>query len=58
LYEKNVLAEDFSSLLRLLNQQRKDVWYEGEPPDFGDQDVEEVAEPVERLVEAAGDAAR
>lgn len=53
LHERGVLADDFGPLLRKLNQQRKDVWYEGEPPDFGDDGIGAVAQDVRRLVEAA-----
>jgi len=57
LHADGVLDEDFSSLLRDLNQQRKDVWYEGEPVDFADRSIEEVAAEVERLVVAAEETA-
>lgn len=53
LHAQGVLEEDFGPLLRKLNQERKDVWYEGEPPDFGGQDISEVAEEVRLLIEAA-----
>lgn len=51
LHGKGVLEEDFSGLLRDLNQGRKDHWYEGEEPDL---DLEEVYDDVETLVEAVG----
>jgi uncharacterized protein (UPF0332 family) len=50
LHDKGVLDEDFSSLLRDLNQGRKDHWYEGEEPDL---DLEEVYIDVEILVDSA-----
>ena len=53
LHSSGVLDEDFGPLLRTLNQQRKDVWYEGEDPDFGDETLEDVAERVRGLIEAA-----
>jgi hypothetical protein len=33
LFKRGLLEEDFGPLLRRLNQERKDVWYEGEEPD-------------------------
>ena len=57
LFKKGLLEEDFGPLLRSLNQQRKDVWYEGEEPDFGEESVSDVADRVETLVEAAESAA-
>jgi HEPN domain-containing protein len=53
LHSNGVLDEDFGPLLRTLNQERKDVWYEGEEPDFGDETLEDVAERVRGLIEAA-----
>lgn len=53
LYERSLIDADFGPLLRRLNQERKDVWYEGEDPDFGDRTLADVAEDVQRLVEAA-----
>lgn len=53
LYARGVLERDCGPLLRKLNQARKDIWYEGEEPDFGDQDLESVADDVEWLVQAA-----
>lgn len=57
LSKRGLVDEDFGPLLRTLNQQRKDVWYEGEEPDFGEESVSDVADHVESLVEAAEDAA-
>jgi len=53
LHSSGVLHEDCGPLLRTLNQERKDVWYEGEDPDFGDETLEDVAERVRDLIEAA-----
>jgi uncharacterized protein (UPF0332 family) len=50
LHEKGVLDQDFSGLLRDLNQGRKDHWYEGEEPDV---DLEDAYAEVEVLVDAA-----
>jgi uncharacterized protein (UPF0332 family) len=52
LQEQGVLDEDFGPLLRQLNQARKDVWYEGDEPEF-DTDIEDVLAQVEALVDAA-----
>lgn len=52
LRQRGVLDEDYGSLLKQLNQARKDIWYEGDEPDF-DRDLEEIAQDVERLVLAA-----
>ena len=53
LHANGVLDEDFGPLLRTLNQERKDVWYEGEDPDFGEESLDDVAERVRGLIEAA-----
>ncbi len=47
-----MLEEDFAPLLRQLNQARKDIWYEGDDPDFGGRSLEDVLAEVEKLVEA------
>jgi uncharacterized protein (UPF0332 family) len=52
LHNKGVLAEDYGPVLRVLNQARKDIWYEGEEPEL-DGDLEDLAAEVEELVEAA-----
>lgn len=52
LHERGVLEDDVAPLLRQLNQARKDIWYEGEDPDFGERTLEDVFVEVERLVEA------
>lgn len=51
LHERGVLDEDCGPLLRQLNQARKDVWYEGDEPEF-DTDIEDVLSQVETLVDA------
>jgi len=53
LHANGVLDEDFGPLLRTLNQERKDVWYEGEDSDLGEESLDDVAERVRGLIEAA-----
>jgi uncharacterized protein (UPF0332 family) len=53
LFGQGVLAEDYRPLLRILNQARKDIWYEGDEPELGD-GVESLTVEVEALVGAAG----
>jgi uncharacterized protein (UPF0332 family) len=52
LHKKGVLAYDFGAVLRILNQARKDIWYEGEEPELNG-DLEDLVARVEELVEAA-----
>jgi hypothetical protein len=52
LHESGVLAQDHAPLLRTLNQARKDIWYEGDEPELGD-DLESIAARIGELVEAA-----
>lgn len=52
LHKRGVLDEDFGPLLRQLNQARKDVWYEGDDPQFNTS-IEDVLAQVETLVDAA-----
>jgi uncharacterized protein (UPF0332 family) len=52
LHSNGVLAKDYGPLLRVLNQARKDIWYEGEEPEL-DRDLEDLVAEVEELVEAA-----
>jgi uncharacterized protein (UPF0332 family) len=52
LHKKGVLTEDYGPVLRVLNQARKDIWYEGEEPELND-DLEDLVAEVEELVEAA-----
>lgn len=49
---RGILEAGVGTLLRELNQARKDVWYEGEEPDLG-RSLEDVADDVEALVEVA-----
>lgn len=53
LHERGVLEEDLAPLLRQLNQARKDIWYEGDDPDFGGRSLADVLAEVEALVDAA-----
>jgi uncharacterized protein (UPF0332 family) len=53
LHANGVLDEDYGPLLRTLNQVRKNVWYEGEDPDFDGDEIESIIEQVERLVARA-----
>lgn len=50
LHQKGVLKHDLGSLLRDLNQARKDYWYEGEDPEV---DLETAYEEIEWLVDKA-----
>jgi uncharacterized protein (UPF0332 family) len=52
LHDEGALAEDYGPVLRVLNQARKDIWYEGEEPEL-DGDLEDLVAQVEKLVEAA-----
>jgi uncharacterized protein (UPF0332 family) len=52
LHKKGVLSEDYGRVLRILNQARKDIWYEGEEPEL-DGELEDLVAQVEGLVEAA-----
>ena len=52
LHSKGVLAKDYGPDLRVLNQARKNIWYEGEEPEL-DGDLEDLVADVEELVEAA-----
>lgn len=56
LHQQGVLDKDFAPLLRQLNQARKDIWYEGDEPDFGDLTLGDVLNEVEALVEATEEA--
>lgn len=55
LHRRGILDADYGPLLQRLNQARKDVWYEGDDPDFGEDDLEDIAGQVEALVDAAGE---
>jgi uncharacterized protein (UPF0332 family) len=52
LHKKGVLDHDFGAVLRILNQARKDIWYEGEEPELNGE-LEDLVAQVEELVEAA-----
>ncbi len=52
LHKQGVLAHDYGPVLRVLNQARKDIWYEGDEPELGG-DLEDLAGEIEGLVEAA-----
>ncbi len=52
LYGSGVLGSDYGPLLRTLNQARKDIWYDGEEPEFDDE-LGSIAAQVEELVNAA-----
>lgn len=53
LSEKGVLAKDLSGLHRLLNEERKAMFYEGEDPELGDLSMEDVLGEIETAVEIA-----
>jgi hypothetical protein len=53
LYGKGVLPKDLAPLHRLLNEERKAVFYEGEDPDLGDLPIEDVLEDLQTAVEIA-----
>lgn len=53
LSEKGVLMKDLSDLHRLLNEERKAMFYEGEEPDLGDLSMEDVLIDIEKAVEIA-----
>ena len=52
LHERGVLREDYGLVLRVLNQARKDIWYEGEEPELGGE-LDDLLAQVEALVEIA-----
>jgi uncharacterized protein (UPF0332 family) len=51
LHKKGVLVHDYGPVLRILNQARKDIWYEGEEPELNG-DLEDLVAEVEELVDA------
>jgi uncharacterized protein (UPF0332 family) len=51
LHKQGVLARDYGPVLRILNQARKDIWYEGDEPELGG-GLEDLTAEVEELVEA------
>jgi uncharacterized protein (UPF0332 family) len=52
LHKRGLLAHDYGPVLRVLNQARKDIWYEGEEPEL-DGDLEDLLTEVDELVETA-----
>lgn len=50
---KGVLPKDLSGLHRLLNEERKAMFYEGEDPELGEHSIEDVLNDVETAVEIA-----
>ncbi|HEX2233995.1 MAG TPA: hypothetical protein VHG69_11605 [Thermoleophilaceae bacterium] len=58
LYEQGVMPEDFSGLMRLLNQARKDRTYEGEEPDLEGHSLEDIGRSATLAVETAEGEAR
>jgi len=53
LNEKGVLPKDLSGLHRLLNEERKAMFYEGEDPELGDLSMEDVLIEIETAVAIA-----
>jgi len=53
LHATGVLPIDYADTLKLLNEARKAVFYEGEDPDLGGQSLEDIASIVESAVEQA-----
>lgn len=53
LHATGVLPTDYADMLKLLNEARKAVFYEGEDPDLGGQSLEDIASTVESAVEQA-----
>jgi hypothetical protein len=49
----DVVPKDLSDLHRLLNEERKGVFYEGEDPDLGNLSIEDVLVEVETAVKIA-----
>lgn len=56
LHQRGVLAGDDGRLLRKLNEERKAYAYDGDEPDFGGEDIDDVVARVEALVVAAEEA--
>ncbi|MHB8242356.1 MAG: HEPN domain-containing protein [Solirubrobacteraceae bacterium] len=51
LHTRGLLTKDFGPVLRILNQARKDIWYEGEEPEL-DGELKDLVAQVEDLVKA------
>lgn len=47
------LSTDYAGTLKLLNEARKAVFYEGEDPDLENRSLEDIASTVESAVEQA-----
>jgi hypothetical protein len=53
LKEMGILSRDLSGLHRLLNEERKAMFYEGEDPELGELSIEDVLIEIETTVEIA-----
>jgi hypothetical protein len=53
LHATGALHIDYTDTLKLLNEARKAVFYEGEDPDLGGQSLEDIASTVKSAVEQA-----
>jgi predicted AAA+ superfamily ATPase len=53
LHASGALPVDYADTLKLLNEARKAVFYEGEDPDLGGQSLDDIALIVESAVEQA-----
>ena len=53
LKDKGVLQKDLSVLHRLLNEERKAMFYEGEDPELGELSIEDVLVEIETAVSTA-----
>lgn len=53
LHATGVLPTDYADALKLLNEARKAVFYEGEDPDLWGQSLEDIASTVESAVKQA-----
>jgi hypothetical protein len=52
LHRDGHLDRDYGPLLRNLNQARKDIWYEGEEPELGNE-LNSIADDLDSIVKAA-----
>lgn len=53
LFCRGLIEDDLSEPLRSLNQARKDATYEGDDPEFSEEELDELADRIEALVLAA-----
>jgi hypothetical protein len=53
LHKEGLLPKDLAGLHRLLNEERKGMFYEGEDPDLGDYSIKDVLVEIETAVEIA-----